>query len=292
MFIVPSRPPATTPRAHSFFFFFLPHNLSQKSRGGVGGPDKIKEKEISTELKAFFDTEIIPKLGSIMGEAGKKKIYEIEEWMFETLAQMLPEANKNIARQMYHEVVNDFVHKVTLEDGKRVDGRGFDDLRGLYAKAGGISPILHGSGIFYRGGTHIFSALTLGAPGDSQVVDGMESKTDKRFMHHYNFPPFSVGETGRIGGTNRRMIGHGALAEKALVPVLPPKEKFPYTIRIVSEALSSNGSTSMGSVCGSTLALMDAGVPISRPVAGIASGLMLSAAKSRGSARDEIKYKV
>jgi len=240
---------------------------------------EVKEKEIPIELKVFFDTEIMPKLPSIIGEAGKKKIYEIEEWMFETLAQMLPEANKNIARQMYHEVVNDFVHKVTLEDGKRVDGRGFDDLRGLYAKAGGISPILHGSGIFYRGGTHIFSALTLGAPGDSQVVDGMESKTDKRFMHHYNFPPFSVGETGRIGGTNRRMIGHGALAEKALVPVLPPKEKFPYTIRIVSEALASNGSTSMGSVCGSTLALMDAGVPISRPVAGIASGLMMSGAK-------------
>ena len=240
---------------------------------------EVKEKEIPVELKNFFDTEIIPKLPSIIGEAGKKKIYEIEEWMFETLAQMLPDINKNIARQMFHEAVNDFVHKVTLEDGKRVDGRGFDDLRGLYAKAGGISPMLHGSGIFYRGGTHIFSALTLGAPGDSQVIDGMESKIDKRFMHHYNFPPFSVGETGRVGGFNRRMIGHGALAEKALVPVIPLADKFPYTIRLVSETMSSNGSSSMGSVCASTIALMDGGVPITRPVAGIASGVMIKGDK-------------
>ncbi len=151
-----------------------------------------------------------------------------------------------------------------------------DEVRPLFAQAGGISPILHGSGIFYRGGTHILSALTLGGPGDTQLIEGMELQTDKRFMHHYNFPPFSVGETGRVGGFNRRMIGHGALAEKALIPVLPSKEDFPYTIRIVSEALASNGSTSMGSVCGSTLALMDAGVPIKAPVAGIASGLMMN----------------
>ena len=152
-------------------------------------------------------------------------------------------------------------------------------MRPLYAKAGGVSSVLHGSGIFYRGGTHIFSALTLGGPSDSQVINGMESQINKRFMHHYNFPPFSSGEVGRVGVTNRRATGHGALAEKALVPILPDKEIFPYTIRIVSEALASNGSTSMGSVCGSTLALMDAGVPIKRPVAGIASGLMMSGDK-------------
>jgi len=155
-----------------------------------------------------------------------------------------------------------------------VDGRKFDEVRPLFAKAGGISSVLHGSGIFYRGGTHILSALTLGGPQDSLIVDGMEQQGKKRFMHHYNFPPFSVGETGRVGGFNRRMIGHGALAEKAIEPVLPSVELFPYTVRIVSEALASNGSTSMGSVCGSTIALMDAGVPISRPVAGIAMGLM------------------
>jgi polyribonucleotide nucleotidyltransferase len=162
-----------------------------------------------------------------------------------------------------------------IDEKKRVDGRAMDELRPLYAQAGGVSPILHGSGIFYRGGTHIFSALTLGGPDDSQIIDSIEGKEGKkRFMHHYNFPPFSVGETGRLGGMNRRMIGHGALAEKALLPVIPPKETFPYTIRLVSEAFASNGSTSMGSVCGSTLALMDGGVPISAPVAGIAMGIM------------------
>jgi polyribonucleotide nucleotidyltransferase len=122
----------------------------------------------------------------------------------------------------------------------------------------------------------VFTALTLGGPGDSQVIDTMEeSNTTKRFMHHYNFPPFSVGEVGRVGGQNRRMIGHGALAEKALAPLIPEKDVFPYTIRLVSETLSSNGSSSMGSVCASTLALMDGGVPILRPVAGIASGIMI-----------------
>jgi polyribonucleotide nucleotidyltransferase len=142
-------------------------------------------------------------------------------------------------------------------------------------QAGGISPILHGSGIFYRGGTHVFSALTLGGPGDAQSIDSMEEHdVKKRFMHHYNFPPYSAGETGRMGGLNRRMIGHGALAEKALHAVIPNAIDFPYTIRLVSECLASNGSTSMGSVCASTLALMDGGVPILAPVAGIAMGLM------------------
>ncbi len=241
----------------------------------IGKPKaEVKAIEIPEDLQKLFDEEIKPKMNSVIGEPGKKKIYELEDLWFKTLAEKLPEANSRTARFMFHEAINEFVHKVSLEDNKRVDGRGFDDLRPLYAKAGGISPVLHGSGIFYRGGTHIFSALTLGAPGDSQVIDGMETQINKRFMHHYNFPPFSVGETGRIGGTNRRMVGHGALAEKALLPIIPKKEVFPYTIRIVSEALSSNGSTSMGSVCASTLALLDAGVPISKPVAGIASGLM------------------
>ncbi|MDP2648961.1 MAG: polyribonucleotide nucleotidyltransferase, partial [bacterium] len=128
---------------------------------------------------------------------------------------------------------------------------------------------------FYRGATHVLAALTLGGPGDAQLVDTIEFQDAKKtFMLHYNFPPFSVGETGRVGGFNRRMTGHGALAEKSLRPMLPDKEKFPYTIRIVSECLASNGSTSMGTVCAGTLALMDAGVPITRPVAGIAMGLM------------------
>jgi polyribonucleotide nucleotidyltransferase len=162
-----------------------------------------------------------------------------------------------------------------LERNVRPDGRGMEELRPLYAQAGRVSPVLHGSGIFYRGGTHMFSALTLGSPDDSQLIDTMEEQEGKkRFMHHYNFAPFSVGETGRVGGFNRRMIGHGALAEKALEPVIPSKELFPYTIRLVSETMSSNGSSSMGSVCASILALMDGGVPITKPVAGIASGII------------------
>ncbi|MEL6805615.1 MAG: polyribonucleotide nucleotidyltransferase, partial [Bacteroidota bacterium] len=152
-----------------------------------------------------------------------------------------------------------------------------DEVRALYAQAGNVSPVLHGSGIFYRGETHMFTALTLGGPEAAQLLDTIEEReTKKRFIHHYNFPPYSVGETGRVGGFNRRMIGHGALAEKAVAPVIPDKAQFPYTIRLVSETMSSNGSSSMGSVCGSTLALMDGGVPITRPVAGIASGLMMN----------------
>lgn len=237
---------------------------------------EVKKSEVPTDLQKAFETQVLAKIQSIMGEAGKHKIYALEDEWFKYLNENMPEADQRIAKKLFHEAINDFIHKISVEDNKRIDGRGFDDLRNLFAKAGGISPALHGSGIFYRGGTHILSALTLGAPGDSQVIDGMESKTDKRFMHHYNFPPFSTGEVGRVGSTNRRMIGHGALAEKALLPVIPNKNKFPYTIRIVSEALSSNGSTSMGSVCASTLALLDAGVPITKAVSGIASGLMLA----------------
>jgi len=245
---------------------------------------EIKKIEMPENLQEAFNSEVLPKLKDLMGEAGKTKIYALEDEWFKYLDENMPEVDQKIAKKLFHQAIDDFIHKIAIEDNKRIDNRGFDDLRNLFAKAGGISPLLHGSGIFYRGGTHIFSALTLGAPSDSQVIDGMEIQTNKRFMHHYNFPPFSVGETGRVGGMNRRMIGHGALAEKALLPVIPDKDIFPYTIRIVSEALASNGSTSMGSVCGSTLALMDAGVPIKKPVAGIASGLMMSS--------DKTKYKV
>jgi polyribonucleotide nucleotidyltransferase len=178
--------------------------------------------------------------------------------------------------------VDEEIHRGAIEDNKRADNRRFDEIRPLFAKAGGISPILHGSGVFYRGGTHVFTALTLGGPGDSQLVDTMEDQdVKKRFMHHYNFPPFSAGETGRMGGLNRRMIGHGALAEKALEAVIPSEAVFPYTIRLVSECFASNGSTSMGSVCASTLALMDGGVPIKAPVAGIAMGLMTHNGENR-----------
>jgi polyribonucleotide nucleotidyltransferase len=230
------------------------------------------------EVKKLFATEIEPKLeGFVMsGIPGGSKIGEIMDIWLKLAAEKLPEVKSSFAEHLFEEKVDALIHEQVLKNNKRADGRGIDELRPLFAQAGGISPVLHGSGIFYRGGTHILTALTLGGPADAQIINGMEESTDaKRFMHHYNFPPYSTGETGKMGGTNRRMIGHGALAEKALLPIIPKNVDFPYTIRLVSEAMSSNGSTSMGSVCASTIALMDGGVPIKAPVAGIASGLMM-----------------
>ncbi len=240
---------------------------------------EIVIKEPTPGTQELFDKEIAPKLkkhifiGKI--EGGKERYGEIVREWTALFAEKMPDGDPNMAMEVFESAVNDMLHEEALENGKRPDGRGMDEVRPLSAQAGGISPILHGSGVFYRGGTHILSTLTLGSPGDALVIEGLSVEENKRFMHHYNFPPFSTGETGKIGGTNRRMIGHGALAEKALLPVIPDKDKFPYTIRLVSEAMASNGSTSMGSVCGSTLALMDGGVPIKAPVAGIASGLMM-----------------
>ena len=177
------------------------------------------------------------------------------------------------AETFLEEAIDGIVHKNILEKEKRPDGRKPDELRNLSSEIG-ILPRTHGSGLFQRGETQVLSALTLGSPSDELLIEGMVISTKKHFMHQYNFPPFAVRETGRMGAPGRREIGHGSLAERALLPVVPGKETFPYAIRIVSEVLSSNGSSSMGSVCGSTLALMDAGVPITKPVAGIAMGLM------------------
>jgi polyribonucleotide nucleotidyltransferase len=160
-----------------------------------------------------------------------------------------------------------------IKDGARPDGRGLRNLRPLAAEVG-LSPRAHGSGLFTRGETQVLSLATLGTPRDAQELDTLSPEEEKRYMHHYNFPPFSTGETRPLRGSSRREVGHGALAERALIPVIPSEDDFPYTLRVVSEVLSSNGSTSMASVCGSTLAMMDAGVPISSPVAGIAMGLV------------------
>ena len=165
------------------------------------------------------------------------------------------------------------VRRWLLDDGKRVDGRGIDEIRPLAAEVG-ILPRVHGSGLFTRGQTQVLTTVTLGSTGDAQQLDGIDDQTSKRYMHHYNFPSYSVGETKPSRGPGRREIGHGALAERALLPVIPSMEEFPYTLRLVSEVVSSNGSTSQASICGSTLALMDAGVPIKAPVAGISCGLV------------------
>ncbi|HVM73683.1 MAG TPA: polyribonucleotide nucleotidyltransferase [Candidatus Paceibacterota bacterium] len=232
------------------------------------------------EIESAWKEFAVPKLeaavfGSSDGNVGKKNMGMLKSEWAKAAAERLPDVKPNLFDAYYEEKVDEYIHEQAINHGRRADGRAFDEIRPLHAQAGGISPVIHGTGVFYRGATHVLAALTLGGPGDAQLLDTIEyQETKKTFMLHYNFPPFSVGETGRVGGMNRRMIGHGALAEKALRAVLPTKEDFPYTIRIVAESLASNGSTSMASVCAGTLALMDAGVPIIRPVAGIAMGMM------------------
>lgn len=182
---------------------------------------------------------------------------------------------KNAADFYFDEAIDEIVHEKIIREGARPDGRAPEDLRALSAQVA-VLPRVHGSSLFMRGSTHVLSTLTLGGPGDQHIVEGMEIRAKRHFLHHYNFPPFSVGEVKPMRGPGRREIGHGALAGKALMPILPPRESFPYTIRIVSEVLSSNGSSSMASVTAAALALMDAGVPIKKAVTGVAMGLMLA----------------
>jgi polyribonucleotide nucleotidyltransferase len=251
------------------------------------------QKEIREEigkkkaLVSYHSTEENVKLffNEVLGEEKlKEKLFEhkntkeifqgIDKMLTDAIAEKNPSIEKDALFQCVEKHIDSILHKEYLHGKKRVDGRAFDEIRELFVQAGGISDNLHGLGVFFRGGTHVLSVLTLGGPQDSQYIEGMEGSGRKYFMHHYNFPPFSSGEVGRMGGTNRRAVGHGALAEKALKAVIPSPEEFPYTIRLVSESMASNGSTSMGSVCAGSLALLDGGVPIKRPVAGIAMGLV------------------
>lgn len=190
----------------------------------------------------------------------------------EYFAETYPENEKDIANVLYN-ITKEQVRSLILDDEIRPDNRKHTEIRPIWCETG-ILPRTHGTGLFTRGQTQVLSVVTLGALGEAQTIDGITEEEEKRYMHHYNFPPYSVGEAGRMKSPGRREIGHGALAERAIVPVLPTEEEFPYAIRVVSEVLSSNGSTSMGSTCGSCLALMDAGVPIKKPVAGIAMGLI------------------
>ena len=238
------------------------------------------EKVLYTPHKS----EYVEGLDRIEGELSEllKKEFEGHPDIDEKLAE---------AKLIFEEEIDRIVHKNILESEKRPDGRKIDELRKVTAEVG-ILPHSHGTGLFNRGTTQALTSLTLAAPGMEQWVETMEiDLTKKRFMHHYVFPPFSVGEVGRMGGGGRREIGHGALAERALEPLIPNKDDFPYTIRLVSEILSSNGSSSMASVCGSSLALMDGGVPIKAPAAGIAMGLMFSAEGGSVSGGDQ-KYKI
>ncbi|NMA34540.1 MAG: polyribonucleotide nucleotidyltransferase [Clostridiaceae bacterium] len=189
------------------------------------------------------------------------------------LAETFPEGSALIAEAIY-KIEKKIVREYILKEGKRVDGRRLDEIRPMSA-AVSLLPRAHGSGLFQRGQTQVMTIVTLGSISESQMLDGVDLEEEKRYMHHYNFPGYSVGEAKTSRGPGRREIGHGALAERALEPVIPSEEEFPYAIRLVSEVLMSNGSTSQGSVCGSTLALMDDGVPIKAPVAGISAGLII-----------------
>ena len=250
----------------------------QKQIAKEQGKEKMvfQKIEIKEETIDIFNQNIKPILDEKLFSAESKKITsECEDlWKNILKEKYEDEGYRSIAEDYLHKHLDEQFHKMALEKNMRADGRKIDEIRKLFAQAGGVSPMLHGSGIFYRGETHVLSILSLGGPEDALSIQGMEAETNKRFMHHYNFPPYSSGETGRVGGVGRREMGHGFLAEKALVPIIPDKIKFPYTIRIVSESMASNGSTSQASICASSIALMDAGVPIKTPVAGISIGLM------------------
>jgi polyribonucleotide nucleotidyltransferase len=252
-------------------------DFQKKIVAEIGNPKRVIAKEdINPNSVKLFNENILPKMEeAIFAGPGKKKIDELHSVWNKMVKDTYPDREDfQLEDNLFDEMENKILHEKAINENKRADGRAMDGLRDLYAQAGGLSSVLHGSGIFYRGGTHVLSVLTLGGPEDRNLVDGMQTKSEKRFMHHYNFPPYSAGEVGRAGFTNRREVGHGALAEKALAMVLPSVIDFPYTIRIVSESMASNGSTSQASICASSLALMDGGVPIKAPVAGIAMGLM------------------
>ncbi len=239
----------------------------------------IEEPEIDPELKKEVEEFINDKLEKALYKPGKKQMMEEVNKLKEDLLYFIQgkyendEEKINQTADLFEEKINQLVHENILKHNKRPDGRKLDEFRKVTTEVG-VLPRTHGSGLFKRGETQVLSVVTLGSPGAEQYLDQMELEGTKRFMHDYNFPPFSVGETGPMRGPGRRDISHGALAERALKPVVPDKETFPYTVRVVSEVLASNGSSSMASVCASTLALLDAGVPIKTNVSGIAMGLM------------------
>ncbi len=229
-------------------------------------------EEIFEAVENYAYADIKESLLSADKQVREENVSKLKEETIEHFSEIYPEMESVISEAIY-KLERKIVRELILKEGKRVDGRKLDEIRPLYSEVG-LLPRTHGSGFFQRGQTQVLTTLTLGALGEVQVLDGVDLEEEKRYMHHYNFPSYSVGEARPPRGPGRREIGHGALAEKALEPVIPNEVEFPYAIRLVSEVLMSNGSTSQASVCGSTLALMDAGVPIKAPVAGISAGLI------------------
>ena len=229
-------------------------------------------EEIYNDIKENFTDALKQALDTDDKKVRDEALAVVYAEFAEKFGEKYPEMEDDIS-EAFEKYQKYIVRRWILDEGKRVDGRKIDQIRPLASEVG-ILPRVHGSGLFTRGQTQVLTAATLGALGDVQKLDGIDDDEMKRYMHHYNFPSYSVGETRPSRGPGRREIGHGALAERALEPVIPSEDEFPYAIRLVSEVLSSNGSTSQGSICGSTLALMDAGVPIKAPVAGISVGLV------------------
>ena len=235
--------------------------------------DKDLYNEISQNFKERMYNDVQATNKEIRDENVEKISEDITNYIIEKYGEEVAEERKQEIAEIIHDLEKECVRQMILVEHKRPDGRKIDELRPLSCEVG-LLPRVHGSALFTRGQTQVMSIATLGMKSEEQVLDGLDEEETKRYMHHYNFPSYSVGEARPSRGPGRREIGHGALAEKALVPVIPSEDEFPYSIRVVSEVLSSNGSTSQASICGSTLALMDAGVPIKRPVAGISTGLI------------------
>lgn len=234
---------------------------------------KYESRQLDPKLVADLERKAKEEIKDLVAKVVAKKATEADyEHLIEAFEEEFGEQPKTAVRAAVDKVFQKMIRADILK-GKRPDGRKPDEIRPLEIEVG-VLPRTHGSAIFKRGETQVLTVTTLGSPSLEQMIESMVGEETKRYMHHYFMPPFSVGETGRLGWPNRREIGHGALAERALEPVVPSEERFPYTVRVVSEILSSNGSTSMASVCGSTLSLMDAGVPIEEPIAGLALGLV------------------
>jgi polyribonucleotide nucleotidyltransferase len=232
---------------------------------------KVKDS-VKQVLTRFELTK--PERDEALDEIKAGLVATLEEMPEEDPIRVAATANPKALSNTYKDITKKLMRRQIVEDGVRVDGRKLDQVRPISCRTGVLPNRVHGSGLFQRGLTQVMSIVTLGTPGEAQELDDLHPDDQKRYMHHYNMPPYSVGETKPMRSPGRREVGHGALAERALLPVLPPRSDFPYVIRVVSEVLSSNGSTSMGSVCGSTLGLMDAGVPITKPVSGAAMGLI------------------
>ncbi|TFZ39811.1 polyribonucleotide nucleotidyltransferase [Soehngenia longivitae] len=232
----------------------------------------MPNKDVENLVRQLATNKLIDALYTVDKTQRDENVENLKNEITEIVLEKYPDTEKDVS-EVFETIMKEEVRKQIIEKGIRPDNRKLDEIRPISCEVG-LLPRTHGSGLFNRGQTQVLTIATLGASSDVQIIDGLGEEESKRYMHHYNFPSYSVGEVRPSRGPGRREIGHGALAERALEPVIPPENEFPYTLRLVSEVLSSNGSTSQASVCGSTLALLDAGVPIKAPVAGIAMGLI------------------